>query len=84
MVWLDEVTLLICGIIQWFKVVSKKIAEGDVKSLDGLVTQDILPSLQRAVTLMSLSQREQIAVEIQDIYFSFPYQVRYLLFLLQI
>ncbi|XP_044265888.1 m-AAA protease-interacting protein 1, mitochondrial-like [Tribolium madens] len=57
------------------EVVSKKIAEGDVKALEGLVTEDILPTLQRAVTLMSLSQREQIAVEIDDIYFSFPYQI---------
>jgi hypothetical protein len=57
------------------EVVSKLIAEGDVKSLDGLVTKDVQPSLQRATSLMSLSQREQIAVNVEDIYFSFPYQV---------
>ncbi|RZC41529.1 C2orf47 -like protein, mitochondrial [Asbolus verrucosus] len=57
------------------EVVSKKIAEGDIKSLNGLVTSDVIPALQRAASLMSLSQREQIAVDIEDIYFGFPYQV---------
>ncbi|KAJ3646438.1 hypothetical protein Zmor_024026 [Zophobas morio] len=57
------------------EVVSKKIAEGDTVSLTGLVTSDILPSVQRSTSLMSLSQREQIAVNVDDIYFSFPYQI---------
>lgn len=57
------------------EVVSRKLAEGDVKSLDGLVTNDIISSLQKALSLMSLSQREQIAINVEDIYFSFPYQV---------
>ena len=62
-------------VVHFFKVVSKKIAEGDTVSLTGLVTSDILPSVQRSTSLMSLSQREQIAVNVDDIYFSFPYQV---------
>lgn len=57
------------------QVVSKKLAEGDIKSIEGLVTKDIFPNLQKALALMSLSQREQIAINAEDIYFSFPYQV---------
>lgn len=57
------------------EVVSQKIAEGDVKALEGLVTEDVLPAIQKALAMMSLSQREQISVNADDIYFSFPYQV---------
>ncbi|KAG5875072.1 hypothetical protein JTB14_018024 [Gonioctena quinquepunctata] len=59
------------------EVVSKKLSEGDLKSLslEGLVTRDLIPTLQKTISLMSLPQREQIAVNIDDIYFSFPYQV---------
>lgn len=57
------------------EVVSNKLSEGDTKSLEGLVIDDIIPNLQRSVAVMSLSQREQIAVNSGDIYFSFPYQV---------
>lgn len=56
-------------------MVSNKIAEGDLKSLNGLITSDILPMLQESVSIMSLPQREQIAVNTEDIYLSFPYQV---------
>ncbi|KAK4883955.1 hypothetical protein RN001_000226 [Aquatica leii] len=57
------------------EVVSNKLSEGDLKALDGLVATDALPDLQKAVSLMSLAQREQLAINIEDIYFSFPYQV---------
>lgn len=56
-------------------MVSQKISEGDLKSLHGLVTDDVIPTIQKAASLMSLSQREQISVNAEDIYFSFPYQV---------
>lgn len=58
------------------QVVSRKLSDGEIKSLEGLVTIDIIPSLQKAVSLMNMSQREQIAINVDDIYFSFPYQVR--------
>ncbi|CAG9830150.1 unnamed protein product [Diabrotica balteata] len=57
------------------EVVSQKLSEGDIKSLEGLVTNDIISSLQKAISMMSMSQREQIATSVDDIYFSFPYQV---------
>lgn len=58
-------------------MVSKKISEGDLKSLQGLVADDVIPTIQKAVSCMSLSQREQISVNADDIYFSFPYQVNF-------
>lgn len=63
-------------------MVSQKIAQGDIKSLEGLVTGEVIPTIQKAVSLMSLSQREQISVNADDIYFSFPYQVKRSFFVL--
>ncbi|XP_023016726.1 m-AAA protease-interacting protein 1, mitochondrial [Leptinotarsa decemlineata] len=57
------------------EVVSRKLSEGDLKSLEGLVTSDLIPTLQKTISLMSLAQREEIAVNVDDIYFSFPYEV---------
>ncbi|XP_057653263.1 m-AAA protease-interacting protein 1, mitochondrial [Diorhabda carinulata] len=57
------------------EVISRKLAEGDIKSLENLVTNDIISSLQKAMSLMSMSQREQISIDTDDIYFSFPYQI---------
>lgn len=69
----DTITFYIASL--FLQVVSKTLAEGDINSLDGLVTKNIFPALQKALSLMSLSQREQIAIDAEDIYFSFPYQV---------
>lgn len=57
------------------EVISRKLAEGDIKSLENLVTNDIISSLQKAMSIMSMSQREQISIDVDDIYFSFPYQI---------
>lgn len=52
---------------------SHRVTEG--QELEGLVTPDIIPTLQDGVSKMSLAQRDLIPVEVDDIYFSFPYQV---------
>ncbi|KAL3288888.1 hypothetical protein HHI36_003333 [Cryptolaemus montrouzieri] len=57
------------------EVVSNKLSTGEVKTLVGLVADDIIPSLQARLSLMSLTQREQLVMNEADIYFSFPYQV---------
>lgn len=57
------------------QVVSRSISEGNLKALEGLVTSDVVSNVQKATALMSLAQREQISVHVDDIYFSFPYQV---------
>ncbi|KAF5302000.1 hypothetical protein FQA39_LY19070 [Lamprigera yunnana] len=57
------------------EVVSNKLSDGDLKSLEGLVSNDVLVDLQKSMSLMSLPQRQQLAINTEDIYFSFPYQV---------
>lgn len=54
---------------------SRKIAEGDFRSLQGLVSSHAISTLQRTTALLSLSQRHEISVNKDDIYFAFPYQV---------
>lgn len=53
------------------------LASGDVKSLHGLVSAEALGELQRAVGSMSMAQRNEILIKKDDIYLTFPYQVRY-------
>ncbi|XP_066156719.1 m-AAA protease-interacting protein 1, mitochondrial [Euwallacea fornicatus] len=55
------------------EVISHQLSKG--QHLEGLVTPDIIPTLQDTVSNMSLSQREMIPINVNDIYFSFPYQV---------
>lgn len=69
----------VSGAKQAVEVVSNQLSNGDVKTLNGLVDGDIIPKLQASLSLMSLTQREQIAINKEDIYFSFPYQVYYFL-----
>ncbi|CAH1954994.1 unnamed protein product [Acanthoscelides obtectus] len=57
------------------EVVSKNLSEGNMEALEGLVTKDIIPILQKSLPLLSLSQRELVAIAEDDIYFCFPYQV---------
>ncbi|XP_045460938.1 m-AAA protease-interacting protein 1, mitochondrial isoform X2 [Harmonia axyridis] len=54
-------------------VVSKKLSSGE--DLGQLVTDDIIPVLQSRVSIMSVAQKELLAIDEKDIYFSFPYQV---------
>lgn len=51
------------------------MASGDIKSLDGLVSAEAIDELKKNLSVMSVSQRNDIAVRKDDIYFSFPYQV---------
>lgn len=57
------------------KVVSSALASGEMNSLDGLVSTEALDELKKNISVMSVSQRNEIAVSKDDIYFSFPYQV---------
>lgn len=58
------------------KVVSSSLAAGEFQSLDGLVSSEALHELKKNLSVMSMSQRNEIAVIKDDIYFSFPYHVR--------
>ncbi|KAF7279685.1 hypothetical protein GWI33_006846 [Rhynchophorus ferrugineus] len=57
------------------EVISHKLSDGDVNSLEGLVTSDVIPKLQSTVKLLTLTQRELLSVNAEDIYFAFPYQI---------
>lgn len=57
------------------QVVSKKLACGE--DLDELVAEDVIPVLQSRLSIMSVAQRDWLAIDEEDIYFSFPYQVVY-------
>lgn len=46
-----------------------------MESLRGLVTQDALYDIKNATAKMSMSQRNQLSVDKDDIYFCFPYQI---------
>lgn len=57
------------------KVVSSYLAAGEFQSLEGLVSSEAIGELKKNLSVMSVSQRNEIAVIKEDIYFSFPYQV---------
>lgn len=65
--WLSDV---LCS-----QVVSTALATGELQSLEGLVSTEALDELKKNLSVMSVSQRNEIAVIKDDIYFSFPYQV---------
>lgn len=58
------------------QVVSAKLAEGDIAVLNGLVSSDIVAELKASVSKMSVAQRSELRVDKDDIYLSFPYQVK--------
>lgn len=58
------------------KVVSSSLATGEWQSLDGLMSTEALNELKKNISDMSVGQRSEIAVNKDDIYFTFPYQVR--------
>lgn len=51
------------------------MSSGDIKRLDGLVSDEALTELEATVNRMSVAQRNEISVIKDDIYLSFPYQV---------
>ncbi|CAG9122241.1 hypothetical protein JYU34_020462 [Plutella xylostella] len=57
------------------QVVSESLQKGDFKSLEGLVDKDAIASLKAAVSQLSVSQRQMLHVEKDDIFYAFPYQV---------
>lgn len=57
------------------KVVSSALASGELHSLEGLISTEALDELKKNLSVMSVSQRNEIAAIKDDIYFSFPYQV---------
>lgn len=55
--------------------VSSCVSKGDFESLQGLLTPELLEQVKQKVSLLSLAQRQQIDLNSDDVYFSFPYQI---------
>ncbi|XP_063834127.1 uncharacterized protein LOC135083322 [Ostrinia nubilalis] len=57
------------------QVVSDALTNSDFKSLEGLVDKDAIASLKNAVSKLSVSQRQLLSIQKEDIFYAFPYQV---------
>lgn len=55
--------------------VSQELSKGNFESLEGLVTSPSLEEIKQNFAHFSLKQRLDLAVEKEDIFFSFPYQI---------
>lgn len=63
------------GSKQAIEVVSVSMGQLDSDKLNGLVTKDAIDELRGTIARMSAPQRSEIAINKEDIYLSFPYQV---------
>jgi hypothetical protein len=55
--------------------VSGIIARGDVDSLPGLVTPEVIDQVRQSLQTFTLKQRQEFAIRADDIFFCFPYEV---------
>lgn len=65
------------GAKQAVHVISNKLSSCDWDGLKGIVADDCVPELKENVAKMNLAQRSEVAIAKDDIYLTFPYQVRY-------
>nr|ALO17577.1 juvenile hormone esterase binding protein [Scylla paramamosain] len=63
------------GAIQALVYVSQELSKGNFEALEGLVTTPSLEEIKKNFAHFSLKQRLDLAVEKEDIFFSFPYQI---------
>jgi len=63
------------GTEQALQVVSNALSDGDFNGLEDIVSPCAITELKTALSQMSLSQRSELKVSKEDIYFAFPYQV---------
>ncbi|XP_039275989.1 uncharacterized protein LOC111057237 [Nilaparvata lugens] len=65
----------IAGSKQAVVVVSKSLAQGDLNSVENLVSPEALSEVKQNINSFSMKQRQLLAVNEDDIYFHFPYEV---------
>ncbi|XP_068219009.1 m-AAA protease-interacting protein 1, mitochondrial [Palaemon carinicauda] len=63
------------GSIQAVVHVSQELSKGNFNALEGFLTKPSIEEAQRNYALLSLKQRLDLAVEAEDIFFCFPYQI---------
>lgn len=56
-------------------VVSNKLSEGKLDDLDGLVDPSALAQIKESLSKFTVFQQQLLRVAVEDIFFSFPYQV---------
>lgn len=57
------------------ELVSGLISKGELDSLSGLVTTDVIQQVRESLETFTLKQRQQFSIRSEDIYFCFPYEV---------
>ncbi|XP_026497782.1 uncharacterized protein LOC113401918 [Vanessa tameamea] len=57
------------------EVVSESLQSSNFKALEGLVDKDAIVTLKEAVSKLSVTQRQMLAINKEDIFYAFPYQV---------
>ncbi|CAH2058128.1 unnamed protein product, partial [Iphiclides podalirius] len=57
------------------QVVSECLQKSDFKTLEGLVEKEAIAALKNAISSLSVSQRQMLAIDKEDIFYAFPYQV---------
>ncbi|CAG4965940.1 unnamed protein product [Colias eurytheme] len=57
------------------QVVSEGLQNSNFKSLEGLLDKDAIASLKSAISQLSISQRQLLSIDKEDIFYAFPYQV---------
>jgi len=63
------------GARQALSIVSQKLASGKLDELEGLVDTRILAEISQKLGTFSVFQRELLAVDVKDIFFSFPHRI---------
>ncbi|XP_063545477.1 uncharacterized protein LOC134753508 [Cydia strobilella] len=57
------------------QVVSEALQKSDFKSLEGLVDKEAIAALKTAISELSVTQRQLLSIDKEDIFYAFPYQV---------
>lgn len=60
---------------QAVEVVSGLLSRGEFNGLEGLVTPEVITEVKKSLSSFNMAQRQQLAVDQNDIYFSFPYEI---------
>lgn len=57
------------------ELVSGHISRGDIESLNGLVTPEVISIVKESLEELTLKQRQDFKIRQEDMYFCFPYEV---------
>uniref|UniRef100_A0A1B6BYB6 Tim44-like domain-containing protein n=1 Tax=Clastoptera arizonana TaxID=38151 RepID=A0A1B6BYB6_9HEMI len=57
------------------EVVSDLISRGELNSLDGYVSPEVIAQIKTRLNSFSLKQRQDLSLSAEDMYFCFPYEV---------